>query len=227
MFLSVLTSIKDQGDSGFCVVFTVIASTESLYNIRRLPFLEKIYNTERGSLVELSTQHVANRILKKYQKINRKTGGAIIFTGFTFIEVFDAVKVYGVPTEKDFPFYGMPDMHVDIPLSVFKYLYSIDNYKRVKLDVHVMMETLTRQPICAAIDARMWPTYGWRKDEVHYPEYSDYYTNHAVLIVGYGTQHGGIQNGMPYWIIRNSWGTTFGDGGYSKILRGKNAYGIE
>jgi hypothetical protein len=36
--------------------------------------------------------------------------------------------------------------------------------------------------------------------------------NHAVVIVGYGSV--GTQK---YWIIRNSWGTSFGEGGYIKI----------
>ena len=40
--------------------------------------------------------------------------------------------------------------------------------------------------------------------------------NHAVLVVGWGTQ-----NNIPYWLIKNSWGTTFGDKGYIKIKRRK------
>ena len=38
--------------------------------------------------------------------------------------------------------------------------------------------------------------------------------NHAVNVIGYGTS-----NGTPFWLIRNSWGTSWGESGYMRILR--------
>jgi len=48
-------------------------------------------------------------------------------------------------------------------------------------------------------------------------------TNHAVTAVGWGT----AANGGEFWIIKNSWGTDFGENGYIRVANTKtNDYGI-
>ncbi|KAJ8598109.1 hypothetical protein CTAYLR_009498 [Chrysophaeum taylorii] len=49
--------------------------------------------------------------------------------------------------------------------------------------------------------------------------------DHAVLMVGYGTQSTDHDD-IPYWLIKNSWDTTWGEDGYYRIVRGVNACGL-
>lgn len=46
-------------------------------------------------------------------------------------------------------------------------------------------------------------------------------TDHAVLVIGYGEE-----NETPYWIIKNSWGTLWGDDGFMKISMKNDLCGV-
>jgi cathepsin X len=47
---------------------------------------------------------------------------------------------------------------------------------------------------------------------------------HTVSVGGFGTDPA---SGKDYWIVRNSWGTYFGETGWFRIVRGTNNLGIE
>jgi len=74
-------------------------------------------------------------------------------------------------------------------------------------------------PISVDVDAR---GFGYLKDGIY--EWEGCATeqgNHIVTIVGYGSQ-----DGRDYWIIKNSWGSDWGENGFGKIIRGKNMCAI-
>jgi C1A family cysteine protease len=74
-------------------------------------------------------------------------------------------------------------------------------------------------PISVAVNANIfWQLYS---GGVFKPLYCNGQLNHGVAVVGYGTD-----SGKNYWIVRNSWGSTWGEQGYMRIVSGSNECGI-
>jgi len=50
--------------------------------------------------------------------------------------------------------------------------------------------------------------------------------DHAVLLVGFGVEHGAFGKQTPYWKLKNSWGTKWGEQGFFRLERGTASCGI-
>ncbi|KOX67147.1 Cathepsin L [Melipona quadrifasciata] len=70
-------------------------------------------------------------------------------------------------------------------------------------------------PVSIAVDALHRSFFFYSEGIYYEPKCSSYYSNHAVLVVGYGTD----ENGQDYWLVKNSWGVSWGIGGYIKMAR--------
>ena len=67
-------------------------------------------------------------------------------------------------------------------------------------------------PLSIAVDAGAWPSY---HSGVYDGCHGNLTLDHAVQLVGYGTDE---ETNMPYWLVRNSWGTDYGELGCVWLL---------
>jgi len=99
--------------------------------------------------------------------------------------------------------------------------YKIGDYASLPAGAAAMQaEIYKRGPISCGIDA----TAGL--ESYTGGIYSEYNTepeiNHIISVVGWGT----ATNGTAYWIVRNSWGTPWGENGFFRIVLGQPNYNL-
>ena len=88
-----------------------------------------------------------------------------------------------------------------------------------------MKNALTAQPLAVSIEADKSVFQGY-KSGVLDSTLCGTNLDHAVLAVGFGTD---TTSGKDYWLVKNSWGTTWGEKGYIRlaIVDGKGICGVQ
>ncbi|KAJ6903854.1 hypothetical protein NC651_021124 [Populus alba x Populus x berolinensis] len=133
-------------------------------------------------------------------------------------DAFNFIKqIGGLTSENTYP-YRAKDESCDSNKQMNSPVVNIDGYEMVpENDENALMKAAANQPVAIAMDAG-------GKDLQFYSEgvfTGDCGTelNHGVALVGYGT----TQDGTKYWIVKNSWGTDWGEKGYIRMQRGIDA----
>jgi len=96
--------------------------------------------------------------------------------------------------------------------------FYVDEYSYVDGVTNIMAEIYARGPVAAGIDATVLEDYTGGVITQTQPAN----INHIVSLVGWGEE-----NGVKYWIGRNSWGQYWGEQGWFRLVRGVDALGIE
>lgn len=113
----------------------------------------------------------------------------------------------GVSLEKDYPFQGEA---TSTCYSQNQGLNRISGFAKVPNSNDELMKAVRRGPVAAKMDGSNINFYFNNVKSC----YDHKTVDHSVLIVGYGTS-----NGQDYWYVQNTWGPSWGIGGYIKVHR--------
>jgi C1A family cysteine protease len=86
-----------------------------------------------------------------------------------------------------------------------------------------MKAAVAKQPISVLIEADR-SVFQMYRDGIFDSTECGTSLDHATLVVGYGSE-----NGKEFWIMKNSWGATWGENGYMRLAieQGKGVCGIQ
>ncbi|XP_047970551.1 zingipain-2-like [Salvia hispanica] len=181
--------IKNQGTCGSCWAFSTVAAVEAINKI------------VTGEMITLSEQELVD--CDRTQ--NSGCNGGLMDYAFQFI-----ISNGGMDTEEDYPYRGA-DGQCDLNRRNAK-VVTIDGYEDVPQDEKALQKAVAHQPVSVGIEAsgRALQLYS-----------SGVFTggcgtelDHGVVVVGYGRERG-----VDYWLVRNSWGTNWGEDGYFRLER--------
>jgi cathepsin L len=195
----VVTPVKDQGHCGSCWSFSATGAMEGIWAIHS------------GDLLSFSEQELMD-CSADYN--NMGCNGGEMSAAFRY-----AID-NGVCNEDDVPYKTKTHSCMNDRCENRTY------FSDCKILPHgrpsVMMRYIQFHPLSAAIQANH-PVFTFYKSGVITTPVCGDNPDHGVLIVGYGTE-----DGIDYWLVKNSWGTDWGDNGYVKIGRDMNSndYGV-
>jgi cathepsin L len=198
-----VTPIKDQGQCGSCWAFSAVAS------------LEGQHFKKAGTLVSLSEQNLVDCSRKQG---NQGCNGGLMDQAFTYIKVNK-----GIDTEASYPYKARDQKCAFKPANVGATDTGFTDIQAGSED-DLTNAIASEGPISVAIDASKSSFQFYHKGVYVERSCSSTQLDHGVTAVGYGTD---ADSKLDYYIVKNSWGTSWGDAGYIMMARNhKNMCGI-
>ncbi|XP_065833126.1 cathepsin L-like isoform X3 [Oscarella lobularis] len=194
---NVVTPVKNQGSCGSCWAFSVTGNIEGQWAIHK------------GKLISLSEQELVD-----CDKVDHGCEGGLPWNAFKQI-----MALGGLETESDYPYKAADGM---CHFEKSKVVVNINGSLNISSDEDQMAAWLASNgPITIGINAAAMQHYHGGIADPWTIFCRPSQIDHGVLIVGYG------QDGSkPFWIIKNSWGASWGEKGYYRIIRGKGKCGL-
>ncbi|TSK18013.1 Pro-cathepsin H [Bagarius yarrelli] len=196
-----VTEVKNQGACGSCWTFSTTGCLESVTAIAT------------GKLPVLAEQQLVD-CAGAFN--NHGCSGGLPSQAFEYI-----MYNKGIMTENDYPYVGKDGPCRFNPKLAAAFVKDVVNI--TKYDETGIVDAVARlNPVSIAFE--VVSDFMLYKDGVYTSTECRNTTetvNHAVLAVGYGEK-----NDTPYWIVKNSWGPTWGIDGYFYINRGNNMCGL-
>jgi KDEL-tailed cysteine endopeptidase len=169
----------------------------SNYAFAAVAAVEGAHKIMTGQLVALSAQEVIDC---SHANGNHGCNGGWVDATLSFIQK------HGLSSESQYPYTAK-----DGACRTATPVAHITGWHVVAVTEAALSAAVARQPVVAVVDASV-AFRSYRRGVLTRPMGSQ--ANHCVTIVGYGTE-----GSTPYWLAKNSCGTSWGENGYIRIVR--------